>query len=78
MKVCDTFPAAADCFADLSSQVYLPDIVGHVPAKIVHAISSFMEFYYLIHCNIITEDYILAIENAVIKFHIEHSVFNEV
>ena len=53
-------------------------IVGHVPVQIVHAISSFMEFCYLVHCNVITEDDIFAIDNAVAKFHIEHSIFDEV
>jgi hypothetical protein len=44
----------------------------------VRAISSFMEFCYLVRRNVITEDDILAINNAVAKFHIERSIFDEV
>ena len=59
-------------------QVYLPAIAGHVPAQMVCAISSFMEFCYLVHRNIITEDDILAINTAVAKFHVECSIFDDV
>ena len=37
-----------------------------------------MEFCYLVCCNVITEDDILAINIAVAKFHIKHSIFDEV
>ena len=59
-------------------QVYLPAIAGHVLAQMVHAISSFMEFCYLVHRNIITKDDILAINTAVAKFHVERSIFDDV
>jgi len=72
------FSASCDFLPDPSSYVYLPVIAGHVPAQMVHAISSFMEFCYLICCNVITEDNILAIDNAVAKFHIECSIFDDV
>jgi hypothetical protein len=44
----------------------------------VHAISSFMEFCYLVRCNVITKDDILAIDNAVAKFHAERSIFDDI
>ena len=44
----------------------------------VHAISSFIEFCYLVRCNIINEDDILAINTAVAKFHVECKIFDEV
>ena len=72
------FASCSDCFPDLSFQVYLPAIAGHVPAQMVRAISSFMEFCYLVRRNVITEDDILAIDNAVAKFHIERGIFDEV
>ena len=37
-----------------------------------------MEFCYLVHCNIITEDDIHAINTAVAKFHVERSIFDDV
>jgi hypothetical protein len=59
-------------------QVYLPAISGHVPAQMVRAISSFMEFCYLVRRNFINEDDIIAINNAVAKFHVERSIFDNV
>ena len=44
----------------------------------VRAVSSFMEFCYLVRRNVITEDDILAIDNAVAKFHVERSIFDDV
>ena len=80
MKVCNTLRAVPTIFMTChpDSQVYLPAIAGHVPAQMVRAISSFMEFCYLVHRNVITEDNILAIDNAVAKFHIERSIFDDV
>jgi len=37
-----------------------------------------MEFFYLVYHNVITKDDILAINNAVAQFHIEHSIFDDV
>jgi hypothetical protein len=59
-------------------QVYLPAIAGHVPAQMVRAISSFMEFCYLVRRNVINEDDILAINAAVAKFHVERSIFDDI
>jgi hypothetical protein len=44
----------------------------------VRAISSFMEFCYLVRRNFINEDDIIAINNAVAKFHVERSIFDDV
>ena len=44
----------------------------------VSAISSLMEFCYLVRCNVINEEDIIAINTAVAKFHVEHSIFDEV
>jgi hypothetical protein len=52
--------------------------VGHVPAQMVCAISSFIEFCYLVCHNVITEDDILAINNTVAKFHAERSIFDDI
>jgi len=44
----------------------------------VRAVSSFMEFCYLVRRNVIDEDDILPINNAVAKFHVERSIFDDV
>ncbi|KAF8815369.1 hypothetical protein BYT27DRAFT_7249257 [Phlegmacium glaucopus] len=59
-------------------KVYLPAIAGHVPPQMVCAVSSFMEFCYLVWHNIINKDNILAINNAVAKFHVERSIFDDI
>ena len=57
-------------------QVYLPAINGHVPPQMVRAVSSFMEFCYLIHHSVIDEDGLVAIDAAVARFHHEREIFN--
>ena len=37
-----------------------------------------MEFCYLVCCNIINKDNILSIDNAVAKFHVEHTIFDDI
>jgi hypothetical protein len=44
----------------------------------VRAISSFLEFCYLVRRNFINEDDIIAINDAVANFHVERSVFDDV
>ncbi|KAI0284151.1 hypothetical protein BC826DRAFT_1109838 [Russula brevipes] len=58
-------------------KVLLPAIVGHVPPKMVHAISAFMEFCYLVRRSQIDEDTLAAIDDAVSRFHTEREVFIE-
>ncbi|KAG1874418.1 hypothetical protein F4604DRAFT_1880883 [Suillus subluteus] len=45
-------------------KIYLPAIEGHVPTDIIHAFRAFLEFCYLVQKNVITEDTILQIEDA--------------
>ena len=57
-------------------QVYLPAITGHVPPQMVCAISSFMEFCYLVRRSILDDKDLEAIDAAVAKFHQECVAFN--
>ena len=57
-------------------QVYLPAITGHVPPQMVHAISSFMEFCYLVCRSVLDDKDLEAIDAAVAEFHQEHVAFN--
>jgi hypothetical protein len=59
-------------------QVYLPAIAGLVPPQMVRAVSSILEFCYLVRRNVITEDDIFTINHTVAKFHIERSIFDDV
>lgn len=58
-------------------KVYLPAIAGHVPPKMVHAISTFLEFHYLVWWSQIDAMTLDQIEAAVVRFHQEHEVFIE-
>lgn len=44
----------------------------------VRAVSSFLEFCYLVRRNVINEDDIIAINTAVAMFHVERSIFDDV
>ena len=59
-------------------QVYLPAIAGHVPPQMVRAISSFMEFCYLVRRSILDDDDLDAIDGAVADFHRDRVAFNEI
>ncbi|KAF8873810.1 hypothetical protein CPB84DRAFT_1817967 [Gymnopilus junonius] len=50
-------------------KVYLPAIAGHVPAGMVRAISSFIEFCYLVCHSFIDDDDLVSINEAVRDFH---------
>ena len=59
-------------------QVYLPAIAGHVPPQMVRAISSFMEFCYLVRRSVLDDDDLEAIDAAVADFHRDRVAFNEI
>ncbi|KAG1862088.1 hypothetical protein DFJ58DRAFT_715350 [Suillus subalutaceus] len=55
-------------------KVYLPAIKGHVPDVIVRA---FLEFCYLVRQDIITENTLEEIKEALDRFHCYHKIFQE-
>jgi hypothetical protein len=59
-------------------QVYLPAITGYVPPQMVRAISSFMEFCYLVRRSVLDDEDLEAIDAAVADFHRERVAFNEI
>lgn len=54
----------------------MPAIVGHVPDQMVRALSSFMEFCYLVRRSVIDEDDIVLIETALHNFHRDRCIFD--
>ena len=66
------------CYDLFPWQVYLPAIVGHVPPQMVHAISAFMEFCYLVCCSVIDDNNLIALDNAMADFHCERIAFNAI
>ena len=59
-------------------KVYLPAIHGHVPAQMVHTISAFLEFCYLVHCEVLDNEDIDKLDQHLSKFHHEHEIFHTV
>ncbi|KAF8494014.1 hypothetical protein F5888DRAFT_1617539, partial [Russula emetica] len=58
--------------------VFLPAISGHVPPKMVRAVSAFTEFCYLARRSQIDETTLELIDAAIERFHREREVFIEV
>ncbi|KAG1724326.1 uncharacterized protein EDB91DRAFT_1269275 [Suillus paluster] len=56
-------------------KVYLPAIEGHLPTDIVCAFHALLEFCYLVRHNIITDDALVKIEDALSRFHHYHELF---
>ncbi|KAF8424793.1 hypothetical protein L210DRAFT_3615092 [Boletus edulis BED1] len=56
-------------------KVYLPAIEGHVPPEMVRTIRAFLEFCYLVRQNVITEQSIGKIQEALDRFYQHRIVF---
>ncbi|KAI0083393.1 hypothetical protein BDY19DRAFT_978759 [Irpex rosettiformis] len=56
-------------------KVWLPAIAGHVPGQMVRAFAAFLEFCYLVRCDVINEDTLTEIDNALSRYHKERTIF---
>ncbi|KAF7350001.1 hypothetical protein MVEN_01301600 [Mycena venus] len=56
-------------------KVYLPAIEGHVPAQMLHALSAFLDFCYLVRRNALDEVTLDAIDAALARYHRERAIF---
>ncbi|KAG2090578.1 hypothetical protein BD769DRAFT_1632037 [Suillus cothurnatus] len=56
-------------------KVYLPAIEGHVPQDIVRCFRTFLEFCYIVRQDIITEDTLEKLSNALQRFHQYRQIF---
>ncbi|KAJ6611875.1 hypothetical protein B0H10DRAFT_1951013 [Mycena sp. CBHHK59/15] len=57
--------------------VYLPAIKGHVLAQMLCTFSMFLDFCYLVCCNIVDKATLTAIDTAFARYHLEHTIFIE-
>lgn len=53
----------------------MPAIEGHVPADVVRTFRAFLEFCYLVRRNVITEETLGQIDDAVQRFHQYREIF---
>ncbi|KAG2158743.1 uncharacterized protein EDB93DRAFT_1237966 [Suillus bovinus] len=56
-------------------KIYLPAIEGHVLTDVIRTFHAFLEFCYLVRRNVIMENTISQIEDALRRFHHYHSIF---
>lgn len=58
-------------------KVYLPAIEGHVPQDIVQCFHAFLEFCYIVRQDIITEDTLKKLSDALQCFHQYQKIFQD-
>ncbi|KIK15316.1 hypothetical protein PISMIDRAFT_16580 [Pisolithus microcarpus 441] len=58
-------------------KVYLPAIEGHVLAEIVWTFHTLLEFTYLVRHNVITEEILVTIKDAINHFHKHREIFHQ-
>ncbi|KAG1882730.1 hypothetical protein F4604DRAFT_1577018 [Suillus subluteus] len=56
-------------------KVFIPAIEGHVPQEMVCAFRALLEFCFLVQRNVITEDTMKQIQDALTRFHHYHQIF---
>ena len=57
--------------------MYIAALEGNVPAEMVCTFHEFLEFCCLVHCHVIMEQTLEAIEEALGWFHRFHQVFRD-
>jgi len=56
-------------------QLYLPALQGHLPGDVLRTFRAFLEFYYIARQDVITEDDLEELEDAISRFHSFREVF---
>ena len=75
MKVCLRLQHIEVTNSRESIKVYLPALVGHVPSDMIRALRAFLEFCYIARRDIITEDDLTLLEDALRRFHHYREIF---
>jgi hypothetical protein len=58
--------------------VYLPTIEGHVPRDAVRAFRVFLEFCYIVRHDVVTEETLRDLQDALDRYHRYRTIFEEV
>ena len=56
-------------------QVYLPEIQGYVPEKMVKTLQAFLDFCYIVQCDVHNTQSLKALEDALDHFHKHCKIF---
>jgi hypothetical protein len=57
--------------------VYLPAIEGHVPRDVVCAFHAFLEFCHIVRRDVITEETLRNLQDALTRYHHYRTIFEE-
>lgn len=77
MKVIDS-PRLPNLPPTYVYQVYLPALQGHLPPDVIRAFRAFLEFCYIARRDVITEDDLEELEDAIRRFHTFREVFTPI
>jgi hypothetical protein len=58
--------------------VYLPAIKGHVPRNAVQAFRAFLEFCYIVQHDVVTEETLCDLRDALDRYHCYRTIFEQV
>jgi hypothetical protein len=58
--------------------VYLPAIECYVPNEVLWCLRAFLEFCYIAHHDVITEQLLAQLKDALRRFHHYHQAFDEI
>ena len=76
MKVIETcHPLNSSNLPIYSCQLYLPALQGHLPGDVIRTFRAFLEFCYIARRDIITEDDLDELQDALSRFHSFREVF---
>ena len=59
-------------------QVYLPALKGHVPDNVIRTFCAFFEFCYIVQQNVITDDTLVELQDALSCFYQYCEVFRDI
>jgi hypothetical protein len=59
----------------ITFQLYLPALQGHLPGDVLRTFRAFLEFYYIARRDVITEDDLEELQDAISRFHFFREVF---
>jgi hypothetical protein len=76
MKVC-AYTIYSVLISKAIIQVLLPALEGYVPAEIIQTFHAFLDFSYLVRKNVIDEDTLDQIDDALARFHKHRVIFQQ-
>ena len=64
-------------YSDFIKQVFVTALEGYVPVDIIRTLNAFLDFCYIVRKDVLTEDSLDALDDALRRFHQYHKIFKE-